>query len=272
MIGYTVFNGYQIRLLKDMPDQFLELVCDDHFADKPIVQHISSGKFSDVFRFRYENDAFVYKRFLDRGPFEPLKTLFRGNRAQRSLVGDMVLQTNGFLSPHGILIGKNKNQFFTVTKSLDLALNLIEYIRALFSGSKSHNFILKKRKFTEELGKIVGKMHASGIRHGDLRWGNIFIHDTDSNGHLVYFIDNERTRKFKKISNRARLKNLVQMNLLPVKGVTNTDRLRFFNAYLEQNPNLVIQKRQLLKKILIKTEKRFKMRGAKYPSKDAIHG
>ena len=31
------------------------------------------------------------------------------------------------------------------------------------------------RTVAEELGRAVGRMHARGIVHGDLRWGNILV-------------------------------------------------------------------------------------------------
>ena len=114
--------------------------------------------------------------------------------------------------------------------------------------------IRNKRELIKAFGKTIGKMHALGIFHGDLRLGNILIRRIES-GLQFFFLDNERTRKFSRLRGVLRLKNLVQVNMFR-KGISNTDRLRFFKAYLEENPAIARVRKSWAQKIIIKTDKR----------------
>ncbi len=101
-------------------------------------------------------------------------------------------------------------------------------------------------------------MHKADIFHGDLRPGNILIEVLDDDFHF-YFIDNERTRYFHdEIPSRLREKNLVQINTILMSQITFTDRLIFFKAYLDENPELKPVARKLIRKIFRKTKKKFR--------------
>jgi hypothetical protein len=71
-----------------------------------------------------------------------------------------------------------------------------------------------------------------------------------------FFLDNERTRKLGLLPKRLRLKNLVQVNMLQSENITVTDRMRFFEAYLEQNGHLGDKWKDLARRIIAKTRLR----------------
>jgi predicted unusual protein kinase regulating ubiquinone biosynthesis (AarF/ABC1/UbiB family) len=101
-------------------------------------------------------------------------------------------------------------------------------------------------------------MHALGIFHGDLRWGNILVDNSGSKRIRFAFIDNERTKHFSWLPNRYRLKNLVQLNMVQAGlNVSNADRMRFFKSYLAHNQNLIPQREKWIRRILEKTAWRF---------------
>jgi len=99
-------------------------------------------------------------------------------------------------------------------------------------------------------------MHAAGIFHGDLRLGNILAKE-ENNGWHFFLIDNERTRKFRRLPSRLRLKNLVQVNMLNSDGITKTDRMRFFKAYFKENPLMTYKRKRWVERIIEKTDRRF---------------
>jgi len=111
-----------------------------------------------------------------------------------------------------------------------------------------------KRRLIKAFGQTIGKMHTAGVFHGDLRLGNILA-KRDEAGWQFFFLDNERTQKFSKLPGKLRLKNLVQVNMFR-KGISNTDRSRFLNAYLEENPIIVPARKSLVQKITAKTNRR----------------
>jgi len=102
-------------------------------------------------------------------------------------------------------------------------------------------------------------MHRQGIFQGDLRERNILVRPGDPS--TIFFLDNERTRRFRRLPPRRRLKNLVQMNMNPSPVLTRTDRLRVFGAYLQQNPELLPERKQWVRRIEEKTRRRLRRKG-----------
>jgi tRNA A-37 threonylcarbamoyl transferase component Bud32 len=99
-------------------------------------------------------------------------------------------------------------------------------------------------------------MHAAGIFHGDLRLGNVLVQKNEGQWRF-FFIDNERTKKFYHLPDSLRLKNLVQVNMFR-EGISRTDHLRFFKAYLKENPSIVRKQNKWAKKIVTKTNRRLR--------------
>jgi len=114
----------------------------------------------------------------------------------------------------------------------------------------------KRHHSIRKIGRLIGRLHRTGIVHGDLRPGNILVQHSGGEP-VFYFIDNARNRFFKKsMPDRLRLKNLVQMNMLLMPHITHSNRLRFFRAYLLENPGLVPHERKWIHIISLKTRKR----------------
>lgn len=139
----------------------------------------------------------------------------------------MLLQANGLHSPEVVAVlekrtGLAETRNILVTKELAGKRPLTEFFGADWPQAGRHALV-------KELGKAIGRMHAAGIIHGDLRAGNIFA-GMDASGWHFSFIDNERTQKYTVLAGRYRIKNLVQLNLLS-GHLSLSDRLRFFSAY-----------------------------------------
>jgi serine/threonine protein kinase len=115
---------------------------------------------------------------------------------------------------------------------------------------------IDKRALIEAFGGIIGKMHAKDIFHGDLRLGNVLV-VREGQKWRFFFIDNERTKKFYLLPNRLRLKNMVQINMFR-SGITNTDRMRFFKAYINVNPCVQVRYVGWARKVIAKTNHRLR--------------
>jgi tRNA A-37 threonylcarbamoyl transferase component Bud32 len=59
------------------------------------------------------------------------------------------------------------------------------------------------------LGHDIGKMHASYVIHGDLKWSNILLRDIDGTQDPV-FVDLDHARQSNKFSDRDRAKDLAR--------------------------------------------------------------
>lgn len=212
---------------------------------------IRSSRFARVYkltvRFNGTNKGVYFKQYLCRSLWDFMKHFARANRAERAFKASEMLGKNGFDSPAIIAMGKTAN--FLVTLEIENAKQIYQFI------SENKLNTRDKRELIRAFGRTVGQMHAKGIFHGDLRLGNILVRQENDHWRF-FFLDNERTRKFYHLPAMLRLKNLVQVNMLPPTAISNTDRMRFFSEYWAQNKKNKAGKTALIKKILKKTRRR----------------
>lgn len=108
----------------------------------------------------------------------------------------------------------------------------------------------------KQLAQLIRRFHKLGFVHGDLVASNIFV-EAEGFGRLkFYFIDNDRTRRYPSWLRQLFWKrNLIQLNRMPLAGISLQDRMRFLHAYLDEE-RLSPRSRQLAQWL----EKRTRMR------------
>jgi tRNA A-37 threonylcarbamoyl transferase component Bud32 len=144
-----------------------------------------------------------------------------------------------------------------ITEGID-AVAMGEFIYARWRPPLDNNAAEDKKMIIDNLGSTIGRMHKTGIYHGDLRLNNILLHHTDK-AVAFYFIDNERNRIYKKIPEYLIEKNLVQVNLIFPEYVTRQDRLRFYKSYNKVYGRFTAdEQNRLMQSVQIRTEKRLK--------------
>jgi len=89
----------------------------------------------------------------------------------------------------------------------------------------------KIQQATRSLGRIVGRMHATGVVHKDLHSGNILVRATGHSDELLV-MDLHRAAKRSRLSRRARAANLAQLFHDRLDFTSRTERLRFLKHYL----------------------------------------
>lgn len=193
-----------------------------------------------------------------RNWLDSIKDLFRRTRAERALYGHLLLQKNGFCAPRINVMGRKGSRNFIVSQAGSKISTVYQFLRQVSVLSPSKEQYSAKKEHICQLGSTIGQLHHLGISHGDLRLGNIIIDTSDAYQPCYCFLDNERTVRYRKLPRHKRLKNLVQLNMIPQSLVTKTDRWRFFKAYLQENPDLAEQKKTWLKRIVKKTQKRLR--------------
>jgi len=228
---------------------------------------VKSSRFSTVLRFTSPEtkEVLYFKEFHRRGFKDTLKNLFGYTRAEQDFKGSMILMRLGFDTSVPLFHGVMK-RFWIIQKNFLLTKEVpgrqtYQYLSEHFGNPQKDSIISEKRAFLHAAGQEIGRLHSSGIFHGDLRVGNIIIDDSGSSSRF-YFIDNERTVHYPRLPYSKRLKNLVQLNMIRRREVTRTDRLRFFNAYISCNKALLPRRKEILSEIQELTEKR---RGTKSP-------
>ncbi|MHC4432227.1 MAG: lipopolysaccharide kinase InaA family protein, partial [Planctomycetota bacterium] len=255
-------DGWAVRIRKG--------IGKDDIGDMLSLTDSSEGQFSKVtssdharvFRGRVSFDGtdhvLYLKRYLCRSALDFVKHLFRPSRARRALNASLMLQNCGFDAPvvAGLFerrIGPFCTDNSLLTEEVENARSMVEILTDLCRGPNADTLVAK-RDLIRAFAETVGRMHAEGIFHGDLRLGNVLVVRQEQKWRF-FFIDNERTRQFHAIGTRARLKNLVQVNMY-IHDISNTDRVRFFRAYLSVNPSIQMRYGRWAAKIIAATNKR----------------
>jgi hypothetical protein len=248
---------------KDFPANALP-VKDNEYCDgsRGPFERALSSKYARVFRgdisFNGRCSSVYIKQYLHRSPGDKLKHLFRRSRGKRALAAAAMLTENGLDSPRIIALAEKRIGPFC-KDSILITEDLVDAKSTYYWQNewKDSCPASLKHRFVKELGKTVGRMHAGNIFHGDLRGGNVFSKQTPKGWHF-YLLDNERTMKLPLLPMRMRIKNLVQINMLPPKTFTNMDRARFFKAYLQENPQLKNDAKTLAGEVVERTRQRMK--------------
>ena len=231
-------------------------------ADGGPFTRVPSSKYTRVFRYHaclHGASSMCYiKRYLYHSALDFVKRSARNSRARCAFDASLMLQQNGFDAPAVVgLFERRRGPIVTdnllVTREVPNATSILQLLRDARTCS-DQDTLHRKRDLIGAFGATVGRMHARGIFHGDLRLGNILAVKEPENWRF-YFIDNERTRKFRSLPARLRLKNLVQVNMF-FQGISDTDRLRFFRSYLESNSDVRDHAAAWIRSITAKTMRR----------------
>jgi serine/threonine protein kinase len=147
-----------------------------------------------------------------------------------------------------------------VQDSLELDRYLVHRIK--------HNWSAEERKgMARLLGRFIGSMHAGGICHSDLKTCNIVVSednptadDISESGHWrplnpcrpirFSLLDYDDVSFSREVSNRKRIKNLVQIFLSMPSAINAGDRMRFLNEYALHVGLTGSQKRQIAQQVV----------------------
>lgn len=182
----------------------------------------------------HSEEQLYYKEFYPRGPLERLKSVLVGSRATRSRKNDAALLSEGFGAPLHLASGQLSNHHHYSFSKAVAGEGITDWCRVHLKN-RTGEALRQRRRLLHCMGQFVGRMHASGFTHGDLRTSNILAAYGDD-GFDFSLIDNERTRRQAPASGRHILRNLMQLNMLLPSDITRTDRWRFFLAWQQQMP------------------------------------
>lgn len=254
-------SRWKLYLKRDFPlNDPSKCICPDRFDGvRGPYRHVDASEHARVFQcelaFHGKVEKVFFKQYLCRSFKDIIKNMVRPGRAKRSLWGSVLLEENGFGVPGVVAVGERKigpilAGEFSLTTELEGTRDVTRFLKDDF-----HDAPKKRITFVRQLGETIGRMHSLGISHGDLRPGNVMARENED-GYEFFFLDNERTRKFRKLPMKLRLKNLVQINMLHSDMVSKTDRMRFFNSYMKHNPDLKDGYNTIANKVMTRTYQR----------------
>jgi len=179
--------------------------------------------------------SFFLKVFHQTSGYGALKNLVRQSKAMRFWRQGLSLAAAGFKVPLTIAVGTKidwgiAKREFVLTEKIDGAA-LPQALRNVAAGGTTS--LIEKRRSIEQLAKLIRRFHDRGFVHGDLVATNIVLSQDHVNGTEFYFMDNDRTKHFPRwLPQKLWRRNLIQLNRMPLAGISLQDRMRFLHGYL----------------------------------------
>lgn len=173
-----------------------------------------------------------YKEFLPRSPWESLKAMLAGSEASRARKNSEALLLAGFEAPANLAWGKLPGGGEYLFSSAAQGDDLTTWLKRNLAEKHGEQLIIR-RQLLRDLGIFIGRLHNTGFLHGDLRPENVLA-DLRQGRFLFTLIDNGRTVQKLPPPGRMLLKNLKQLNMLPLQNLSRTDRMRFFRRWRRQ--------------------------------------
>ena len=189
---------------------------------------------------------FYLKVFHAGDTWSALKDLFRLSRAFRAWRQGLALTGAGFDVPLTIAAGERRRcgflrRAFILTQRIDGEPAHLFLHRLIDRREK--NISDAKRAGLRRMAGLVRRFHQQGFVHGDLVASNILVADGGKTP-VFYFMDNDRTRRYPPwLPQTLWKRNLIQLNRMPLPGITLQDRMRFFQAYLRSQKLTSSQRR-----------------------------
>jgi Lipopolysaccharide kinase (Kdo/WaaP) family len=193
-------------------------------------ERVSSSAFTRVALNRKRQ--LYYKEYQTPSPAATLKAQLKGSRATRARVNAEELLLVGIDAPHNVLWGQlpgGREYLFTVAEPGEridqwLCETLVQ---------KSKEQLKVRRQLLSELGVFIGRVHATGFIHGDLKPKNILAAKLQDRFRFT-LLNNELNRRRIPTPGKLLLRDLLKLNMLPLAHVGRTDRMRFFCAWRRQ--------------------------------------
>jgi len=190
------------------------------------------------------------------------KNWFRRSKALQAWRQGLALSEAGFNVPIALAAGTRRHfgalrRGFILTQKVE-GEGAPEFLRENYADQRDKRRLKIKRTGIKQLAVTIRRFHDGGFVHGDLVATNIFIHRSADDQIDFYFMDNDRTRRYPLWLRQTLWKrNLIQLNRLPLPGISLQDRMRFFCADLGKT-ELSAAERQLARWFEHKTRQRRK--------------
>ncbi len=168
----------------------------------------------------------------------------RRSRARRALLGAQRLFPEGLCQPEPLAIAERRRgpivlESFLFTRFLAGSQPLSAAMPGLQGDPRRRRAVLAR------LGDVIGRLHAAGLDHRDLKHSNLLLTDAGD----IALLDLDSLVPPRAVNWRRRVRALGQLeayatDLYP--WLPRTDRIRFLRAYLEHQPELIRQRRRLI--------------------------
>ncbi|MDY6863274.1 MAG: lipopolysaccharide kinase InaA family protein [Thermodesulfobacteriota bacterium] len=171
------------------------------------------------------------KEVRNPGIFIKFKELFRKSRGRKAWEAAKFLEGKKIPIPSKIALLEEKDfifpkRSFFITEFIPDSTSLFQYIEDHLKKN-----LKRKRDLINALAKFITDLHRKDICHYDLQTRNILVKENNDKWEF-FLLDLESIKLNKMINRKIILKNLVELNDLPL-GISRRDRIYFLKKYQE---------------------------------------
>src|SRR5262245_15416864 len=177
--------------------------------------------------------------------------LRHGSPARRAWRGAQLLQARGFPVPRPLAafekrIAGTLRESWYCSEGLQTQVPLDVYWR----DRQKHWTPRQRRAFLQSLAEFLRAFHTAGLYAGDMRDANLLVEDDGDAHWKFYLVDLDHVLHVERLSQKRRLKNLVQLERTLGRRARASERLFFFYQYLGSPLPPRAQRHALLHRLL----------------------
>jgi len=195
--------------------------------------------------------------------------LWHGSPARRAWRGARLLQAYGFPVSRP-LAAFERRVAGTVRESWYCSEALLTQVPLDVYWRKQHPHWTRqqRRAFLQALAGFLRRFHAAGLYAGDLRDANLLVEEEGNESWQFYLVDLDRVLHSERLSQRRRLKNLVQLERTLGRRARASERLFFLHQYLGHPLPSRAQRHALMRQLLRlrqRKDREYARRRARHP-------
>lgn len=182
--------------------------------------------------------AFFVKRYNVSSLRHRLASPFIRSGAFRSLCGAAILREAHIPTARPLAAVENRRggaliKSFFLSEEIAGGETVDAFWRGRLLGVKGREGVALRRRFLADLANLFKTLHVERIYHNDLKDANILATADRSDSDLrLYLLDLEGVARLSRLSERRKVKNLVQINRTLGRYLRRSEKLYFLEKYL----------------------------------------
>jgi len=189
-----------------------------------------------------------------------LGSLWMASGAARSWIGANLLLEAGFRTGRPLAAvecrsGGLLTKSFYLSEEVPGARTADDYWRQELSRSGGTGGFRRRRGFLARLAELFRALHGRGLYHNDLKDANILTLP-DGAVETFYLLDLEGIRRYRSLSRRRQIKNVVQLNRTLGRFLRAPEKLFWLKVYLGEGFAHRNEKRRWIRQILVESRRR----------------
>jgi tRNA A-37 threonylcarbamoyl transferase component Bud32 len=200
------------------------------------AQVVKHGPHRTVYKVTLANLQFYVKHYPLADTRAWLRQLVRPSKARMEYNKALAAAANGIPTVVPLAVGERATGLkpadsFLITRSLEDTETLSHFIDCTWPLLEATRRFRIRQRLAVALGKLIARMHDTGLTHNDLHAANLLIHVGPDDTARLYVIDLHAVRFGPALGWRASRANLTMLNRWFVMGVSRADRMRFWRVY-----------------------------------------